>query len=56
MTVEPGWVAPGIDTTKANAALVHDYWLGGNHNFQADRDLAWRRPSRPSTTAASPLS
>jgi hypothetical protein len=40
MTVEPGWVPPGIDTTKANIARVYDYWLGGNHNFQADRDLA----------------
>jgi SAM-dependent methyltransferase len=40
MTVEPWWVPPGIDTTRANAARVHDYWLGGDHNFQADRDLA----------------
>jgi hypothetical protein len=40
MTVEPGWVPPGIDTTKANIARVYDYWLGGDHNFQADRDLA----------------
>jgi hypothetical protein len=29
MTVEPGWVPPGIDTTKANVARVYDYWLGG---------------------------
>lgn len=40
MTVEPGWVPPGIDTTKANVARVYDYWVGGDHNFQADRDLA----------------
>src|SRR3984957_4148098 len=40
MTVEPGWIPPGIDTTKANVARVYDYWLGGDHNFQADRDLA----------------
>jgi hypothetical protein len=40
MTVEPGWVPPGLDTTKANVARVYDYWLGGSHNFQADRDLA----------------
>ena len=40
MTVEPGWVPPGIDTSKANVARVYDYWLGGDHNFQADRDLA----------------
>ena len=36
MTVEPGWVPPGIDTSKANIARVYDYWLGGDHNFQAD--------------------
>ena len=40
MSAEPGWVPPGIDTTKANVARVYDYWLGGDHNFQADRDLA----------------
>lgn len=40
MTVEPGWVPPGIDTSKANVARVYDYWIGGDHNFQADRDLA----------------
>ncbi len=40
MTVEPGWIPPEVDTTKANVARVYDYWLGGHHNFQADRDLA----------------
>jgi hypothetical protein len=40
MTVGPGWVPPEIDTSKANIARVYDYWLGGSHNFQADRDLA----------------
>ena len=40
MTVEPGWVPPETDTTKANVARVYDYWLGGDHNFQADRDVA----------------
>jgi SAM-dependent methyltransferase len=40
MTVEPDWVPPGIDTTKANIARVYDYWLGGSHNFQADQDAA----------------
>lgn len=40
MTVEPGWVPPEIDTAKANAARVYDYFLGGHHNFQVDRDLA----------------
>jgi SAM-dependent methyltransferase len=40
MTVEPGWVPPEIDTSKANVARVYDYWLGGSHNFQADQDAA----------------
>jgi SAM-dependent methyltransferase len=40
MTVEPGWVPPEIDTTKANIARVYDYWLGGSHNFRADQDAA----------------
>jgi hypothetical protein len=40
MTVGPGWVPPGVDTSKANVARVYDYWLGGDHNFEADRDLA----------------
>jgi SAM-dependent methyltransferase len=40
MTVEPGWVPPGIDRTKANIARVYDWWLGGDHNFQSDIDAA----------------
>ena len=38
--MEPGWVPPEIDTTKANIARVYDYWLGGSHNFRADQDVA----------------
>ena len=40
MAAGPGWVTPEIDVTKANIARVYDYWLGGDHNFQADRDTA----------------
>jgi SAM-dependent methyltransferase len=40
MTVDPGWIPPGTDTAKANIARVYDYWLGGVHNLQADRDFA----------------
>ena len=40
MTVQPGWVPPGVDTGKANVARVYDYWLGGSHNFRADQDAA----------------
>ncbi|HEY4463257.1 MAG TPA: SAM-dependent methyltransferase [Streptosporangiaceae bacterium] len=40
MTVEPGWVPPGVDTGQANIARVYDYWLGGSNNFRADQDAA----------------
>ena len=40
MTLQPGWVPPGLDTGKANIARVYDYWLGGSHNFRADQDAA----------------
>jgi SAM-dependent methyltransferase len=36
---EPSWVPPGVDTQRANAARVYDYWLGGSHNFLADQDV-----------------
>jgi O-methyltransferase involved in polyketide biosynthesis len=29
-----------IDTTKPNAGRIYDYYLGGNHNFEADRQAA----------------
>jgi O-methyltransferase involved in polyketide biosynthesis len=29
-----------IDTTKPNAGRIYDYWLGGHHNFEADRKTA----------------
>jgi hypothetical protein len=39
-TDEPDWAPPEVDTKRANMARVYDYWLGGNHNFLADQDLA----------------
>jgi hypothetical protein len=36
---QPDWVPAGMDTTQANPARVYDYWLGGSHNFLADRDV-----------------
>ncbi len=33
---------PGFDTSKAHAARVYDYWLGGRNNFEADRRAAQR--------------
>ena len=29
-----------IDTTRASAARIYDYLLGGHHNFQVDREVA----------------
>jgi SAM-dependent methyltransferase len=40
MASEPDWVPPEVDTGRANVARVYDYWLGGNHNFLTDQDLA----------------
>ena len=40
MTEDLSWAPPGIDTGKASIARVYDYWLGGTHNFQSDRDAA----------------
>lgn len=31
---------PGIDTTRPSAARMYDYYLGGTHNYPADRELA----------------
>lgn len=38
--MERDWVPDGIDTEVANPARVYDYWLGGSHNFAADRRFA----------------
>jgi hypothetical protein len=34
------WVPPRIDMDMPHPARMHDYWLGGGHNFAADRALA----------------
>jgi hypothetical protein len=39
MADEPGWVPPGVDARRANAARVYDYLPGGTHNFLPDQDL-----------------
>jgi SAM-dependent methyltransferase len=36
---EPESAPPGVDSGQANPARVYDYWLGGRHNFPADREL-----------------
>ncbi len=39
MTSNLSWVPPEVDTAVPNPARVYDYWLNGDHNFQADRVL-----------------
>ena len=34
---DTGGDLPGIDTSVAHSARVHDYWLGGTANFAVDR-------------------
>jgi len=34
------WVPAGIDVERPSAARVYDYYLGGAHNFAADRRMA----------------
>ncbi|MFI6305956.1 SAM-dependent methyltransferase [Amycolatopsis thailandensis] len=34
------WVPAGVDTATPNIARIYDYWLGGSHNFETDRNTA----------------
>ncbi|KAA2260125.1 hypothetical protein F0L68_20585 [Solihabitans fulvus] len=36
----PNWAPGDIDVERASVARVYDYWLGGAHNFAADRAAA----------------
>jgi hypothetical protein len=36
----PDWAPEGIDLSKASVARAYDYWLGGSHNFEIDRQYA----------------
>lgn len=36
----PDWAPPEIDLDRPNAARVYDFFLGGSHNFAADREMA----------------
>ena len=40
MPPEPGTVPNDIDLSSPSAARVYDYYLGGAHNFAADREMA----------------
>jgi SAM-dependent methyltransferase len=37
---DQAWVPPGVDPERADVARVYDYFLGGTHNFPADRAVA----------------
>jgi hypothetical protein len=34
------WSPPGIDPEQPSAARMYDYYLGGAHNFEVDREVA----------------
>jgi hypothetical protein len=36
----PAWAPADLDMDEPNAARMYDYYLGGSHNFRADRALA----------------
>jgi SAM-dependent methyltransferase len=36
----PDWALEGVDLSRPSAARVYDYFLGGSHNLQVDRELA----------------
>ncbi|GAA4002882.1 SAM-dependent methyltransferase [Allokutzneria multivorans] len=36
----PSWAPAEIDLSKPSAARVYDYYLGGSHNFEVDRNQA----------------
>ena len=40
MTQRPAWVPDDIDIERPAPARMYDYYLGGSHNFAADRALA----------------
>jgi SAM-dependent methyltransferase len=40
VTQLPEWAPAGLDVTRPSAARVYDYFLGGAHNFEVDRQLA----------------
>ncbi|NUS10905.1 MAG: hypothetical protein HOY69_05785 [Streptomyces sp.] len=40
MTDRPSWAPPGIDINVPSVSRVYDYFLGGSHNFEVDREAA----------------
>ncbi|WP_326686641.1 MULTISPECIES: SAM-dependent methyltransferase [unclassified Streptomyces] len=38
----PAWAPQGIDLNVASVSRMYDYYLGGSHNFEVDRETARR--------------
>ncbi|MCX3062793.1 SAM-dependent methyltransferase [Streptomyces beihaiensis] len=38
----PAWAPHGIDITVPSVSRIYDYYLGGSHNFEVDREAARR--------------
>ncbi|WP_328930497.1 SAM-dependent methyltransferase [Streptomyces sp. NBC_00190] len=38
----PAWAPPGIDISVPSVSRMYDYYLGGSHNFEVDRQAARR--------------
>ncbi|MCB5180340.1 SAM-dependent methyltransferase [Streptomyces antimicrobicus] len=38
----PAWAPPGIDISVPSVSRIYDYYLGGSHNFDVDRQAARR--------------
>jgi DNA-binding HxlR family transcriptional regulator/SAM-dependent methyltransferase len=36
----PDWAPPDVDVNRPSVARIYDYYLGGHHNFAADREQA----------------
>lgn len=42
MTDRPSWAPQGIDLNVPSVSRIYDYFLGGSHNFEVDREAARR--------------
>lgn len=40
MTDRPSWAPQNIDITVPSVSRIYDYFLGGSHNFEVDREAA----------------
>ncbi|CAM5627927.1 SAM-dependent methyltransferase OS=Streptomyces alboniger OX=132473 GN=CP975_31925 PE=4 SV=1 [Streptomyces alboniger] len=36
----PAWAPPGIDISMPSVSRIYNYYLGGSHNFEVDREAA----------------